>query len=479
MTETSGNAPVAATMPSSRKPFIFQTVALSLTIAAIGWMVFCAYMAFGDTAREYPRQIRMQQLRSAIKHLDEGVRQSVRLAAATGQDQWRRRYRQLESQLDSAIRESVQLAPETFVSDAVVAIDAVNRKLTTMETRALELVRLSRSDQAGELLSGAEYEQQEKLYAASIDRFDEALIRTIGESIDRTRREAVSHIVLGVMVVPVVVLAWVAGVRSVRRWRDALVRSNRNLSNLTHTLDSKVARRTSELVQNNRKLKKEMDERRLAEEKLLLSDKVFESTGECIVITDAENRIISVNRAFCDMTGYSIEEVIGQTPSILRSDRHDQRFYEIMWASILTQGAWQGEIWNRRKNGEIFPQWLSINEVRDDEGRVVNYTAISSDMTKRKAADERINFLAYYDALTELPNRVLLQDRLKQAIAEARRYGKELALMFLDLNRFKNINDSLGHPRAGFEPATSRSRPSVLTLNYPGVFCLAKPGFCS
>ncbi|MDP7287592.1 MAG: EAL domain-containing protein [Phycisphaerae bacterium] len=408
-------------------------------------MVFCAYLAFADTAAEYPRQMRMQQLRSEVTHLDEGLRQSARLAAATGHERWRRRYRQLESRLDSTIRESAQLAPETLVSDAIVAIDAVNRKLAGMEARAFELLGSDRGDEARELLFGSEYEQQKKLYAASIARLDEALICTIGESIDRERRGAISYIVLGAMVVPVIVLAWAAGLRSARKWRGALVRSNGDLSELTRTLDSKVARRTGELAENNRLLTKEVAERKLAEEKLLLSAKVFESSGECIVITDAKNRIISANRAFCSITGYSTEEVVGQTPSILKSDCHDQLFYKDMWDSLLTQGAWQGEIWNRRKNGEIFPQWLSINEIRDADENIANYIAISSDMTKRKAADERINFLAYYDALTELPNRVLLQDRLKQAVAESRRYGSELALMFLDLNRFKNINDSLGH----------------------------------
>jgi diguanylate cyclase (GGDEF)-like protein/PAS domain S-box-containing protein len=444
-TETTEVPSAAEKIPSGRKPFIIQTVALFLTAAAVVWMVFCTHLAFTQSAKEYPRQIRMQQLRGSIKHLDEDVRQSARLAAATGQEKWTRRYSQQESKLNSAIREAAELAPETLVSDAIVSIDAINRKLATMETSAFELVALDRGDEARELLFGAEYERQKRLYAACIARLDEAMIRTIGQSIERQRSDVASYIVMGVMVVPIIVAAWIAGLRSVRRWRDALVRSNRDLSQLTRTLDSNVAMRTSELAAKNQRLKREITERKLAEEKLLLSAKVFESTGECITITDPENRIISVNRAFCDTTGYSTQEITGQTPRILRSDRHDTNFYRAMWDSILTQGAWQGEIWNRRKNGEVFPQWLSINEVRDAAGRVVNYIAISSDMTKRKAADERINFLAYYDALTELPNRVLLQDRLKQAVAEARRYGNELALMFLDLNRFKNVNDSLGH----------------------------------
>lgn len=200
-----------------------------------------------------------------------------------------------------------------------------------------------------------------------------------------------------------------------------------------------------QLREMNRNLRSEVERRRHAQNELALSAKVFEQSSEAIVITDADNKIVSVNRAFTEMTGYAAEEVIGQSPRVLKSERHGPEFYEAMWRDIAASGAWQGEIWNRRKDGEVVPEWLVINAVTDESGRVMNYIAVASDLTRRKAAAERINFLAYYDALTRLPNRALLQDRLRQVIANARRGGHEAAVLFADLDRFKYINDSLGH----------------------------------
>ncbi len=445
MTEPSGASLVVPRTVSSRKPLVFQTVAQCLSIAAVIWMVFCTYLAFADTAREHPRQMRIQQLRAAISHLDGALAESTRMAVATGDRQWLQSHHKLELELDSAIKEIATLAPGSHAAEAVAAIDSASSKLAAMEKRAFELADFGRSDEAGDLLSGPEYRRYKQLYSKSMSLLDEDLLGTLGESMDKERSQAMSHILLGAAVVPVMILVWVVGLCCARIWRGALVRSNSDLAELTRSLDSQVAECTSKLAENNRQLKKEVAERKLAEKELSLSARVFESSGESIVITDAENRIVSANLAFREMTGFTVDEVIGETPSILKSDRHDQAFYEAMWDSIVTQGAWRGEIWNRRKNGDVFPQWLSINAVRDTDGRVVNYIAVSSDMTKRKSAAERINFLAYYDALTELPNRALLQDRLQQAIADAKRCDKALALLFLDLNRFKTINDSLGH----------------------------------
>jgi diguanylate cyclase (GGDEF)-like protein/PAS domain S-box-containing protein len=182
-----------------------------------------------------------------------------------------------------------------------------------------------------------------------------------------------------------------------------------------------------------------------AEQATLLARQVFQGSGEGIVITDRDQRILSVNRSFCEVTGYSADEVLGQRPSRLQSGRHDADYYRQMWQSIGRHGYWQGEIWNRRKNGEVYPEWLGISAVRDAQGRLTHYVGIFTDVTERKAAEARIEYLAHHDPLTGLPNRVLFRDRVERAIAHAERTQSQLALMFLDLDNFKTINDSLGH----------------------------------
>jgi len=182
-----------------------------------------------------------------------------------------------------------------------------------------------------------------------------------------------------------------------------------------------------------------------ANERLELFAKLFNNSGEAILITDAERCVIAVNPSFVAITGYSSEEVTGKNPKILSSGKQSAEFYQDMWKSINVMGYWQGEIWNRRKNGEIFPEWLSIGVVKNASGEVINYISLFTDITQRKEAEQHIQFLAHYDALTKLPNRTLFGDRLLQALTTARRTGGKVALLFLDLDRFKNINDTLGH----------------------------------
>ncbi len=184
--------------------------------------------------------------------------------------------------------------------------------------------------------------------------------------------------------------------------------------------------------------------RRQAEEELRIAAIAFESQ-EGIMVTDAHGVIVRVNHAFTRLTGYRAEEAIGQTPAMLRSGRHDKPYYDSMWQSLREQGYWQGEMWNRRQNGNIFAAWLTISAVRTPAGETTHYVGTFSEITRNKEAEAEIHRLAYYDPLTHLPNRRLLMDRLAQALASSARGGRHGAVIFLDLDNFKMLNDTRGH----------------------------------
>ena len=173
---------------------------------------------------------------------------------------------------------------------------------------------------------------------------------------------------------------------------------------------------------------------------------MFENTAEGVTMTDTEGLIVSVNPAFTKITGYTEAEALGRNPRFLQSGRHDAAFYRQVWGEVLTTGHWQGEIWNRRKNGEVFPEWLTISLVRDNGGQAQSYVGVFSDISHIKRSEEELERLAHYDPLTDLPNRALLGAHLAHALDRAARHKEHLAVMVLDLDGFKNVNDSLGHP---------------------------------
>lgn len=211
---------------------------------------------------------------------------------------------------------------------------------------------------------------------------------------------------------------------------------------LWHTI---VLRTASGLVRSIVLIGDDITAKRQAEERFLLVHRVFETTEMAMVVTDANVNIIAVNNAFSRLTGYSNDEVVGRNPRLLKSDRHDRLFYQRLWGTLLATGHWHGEVWDRRKDGQHYPKFLSINTIRDEHGNITNYHGIFYDISERKSIEEKLDHMAHYDPLTDLPNRTLLHERLDASVTAAARAGSKVALLYLDLDHFKEINDSRGH----------------------------------
>ncbi|WP_374675650.1 putative bifunctional diguanylate cyclase/phosphodiesterase [Ideonella sp.] len=193
-------------------------------------------------------------------------------------------------------------------------------------------------------------------------------------------------------------------------------------------------------------MSRDITERRRADDTRRQWAMAFENTRDGVIITSADATILAVNRAFSDITGYAAAAVVGRTPAMLSSGRQDGSFYAEMWSQLRRQGHWQGEIWNRRCNGEVYPEWLTISAVRDDAGGVQNYVGVFTDISRIKRSEAELERLARYDPLTGLPNRLQLQDTLERAMERRGRVGGRLAVLYIDLDGFKTVNDSLGHP---------------------------------
>ncbi|MEO5353397.1 MAG: EAL domain-containing protein [Magnetococcus sp. XQGC-1] len=210
-------------------------------------------------------------------------------------------------------------------------------------------------------------------------------------------------------------------------------------------LEQRVLLRTKELQSANAQLTESLEARKQAENGLRLAAQVFAHASEAIVITDIDGKIVDINQAYTDITGFQRQEVLGANPRLGKSGRHDAAFYQAMWLAITTQGQWSGEVWDRRKNGEVYPKWLSINAVKDETGQTTHFVGIFSDISHIKVTEERLEQLAFYDPLTRLPNRMLFKDRVERALEWSVRHRKRGAIFFIDLDRFKHVNDTLGH----------------------------------
>lgn len=381
--------------------------------------------------------------------------------------QWRaedQATKRLNELIDST---SVMASVACFANDATLAAETANALLKHSDVLSIsihtEKQELATASRAQPRLIADHAVEAVPLTRAIHSPFDptekigEILVTPNWPEIQKTVRADVRHaatilILLATGIVGVIgaVITWLV-VRPVKSISDRLHAINASAGETLHVPVAHAENELGRLVEDINDLlgrfqvEHESQLQRVVTEKLRLAAEVFKNSQEGIMITNRQNEIVTVNRAFSQITGYSEDEVIGKNPRILTSGRQNKDFYTTMWNALLDRGFWKGELWNRCKTGEIIPKWFSINTVTNEAGEIVNHVAIFSDISERKKAEERIEFLAHHDPLTKLPNRVLLRDRFANACASALRAGSGITLMFIDLDNFKNINDSFGH----------------------------------
>lgn len=249
-------------------------------------------------------------------------------------------------------------------------------------------------------------------------------------------------------VFPISLFLFAAVVITVNKAKQQMVQRQKAEETLRKThdeLEMRVEERTAALNQTNETLLKEMQKREAYEEELRLAANVFDNVIEGICVTDRHGTIERINKGFSAITGYSEQEVLGKNPRVLKSGKHSVQYYKEMWKSLLSTGQWHGEIWNRRKNGEIYQEWLSISSIKDAENRTTHFIGLFYEVSKLLKQQEQLTHKAYHDILTQLPNRELFFKQLRRQLAHAKRHQKLLAVLFIDLDDFKLINDSLGH----------------------------------
>jgi two-component system cell cycle sensor histidine kinase/response regulator CckA len=403
-----------------RFPIRLLTVACLLTIMAFAWFVWIIFDARRDTEMFTDRLSRIEELRGVIVHLDEVLTMSARMAAVTGDLRWEERYHHFEPQLDAAIKETIKIGASSPNIKAATKTDEANIKLVEMENRAFALVRAGRKEAAQTVLFSLEYETQKQIYAEGITSFTSQIRREFDESMRDDQRMDLLSIIAAVVAGGISLAAWLSAVRGVRRWRARLLDSfhqraeaEENLRKAHAELEVRVKERTREMQQVNHMLQTEVVEHTRAEEQLRVQATALNAAANAIVITDHKGTIQSVNPAFTALTGYTAPEAVGQNPRILKGGHQDEAFYQNLWQTISSGQVWSGELTNRRKDGSLYAEEMTITPLRNADGTIARYIAIKQDISGRKRAEEelRASQQIIEGIINAIPVRVFWKDK--------------------------------------------------------------------
>jgi two-component system, cell cycle sensor histidine kinase and response regulator CckA len=389
-----------------RFPIRLLTVACLLTIMAFAWFVWIIFDARRDAVMFTDRLSRIEELRGVIVHLDEVLTMSARMAAATGDLRWEERYHHFEPQLNAAIKEIIKIGASSSKIKAATKTDEANIKLVEMENRAFALVRAGRKEEAQTVLFSPEYETQKQIYAEGITSFTSQIRREFDESLRDDQRIDLLSIIAAVVVGGISLVAWLSAARGVRRWRARLLDSlhqraeaEENLRKAHANLEVRVQERTADLANTNETLQAEISERKRAEEQLRVQATALDAAANAIVITDHNGTIQSVNPAFTALTGYTAQEAVGQNPRFLKGGKQDDAFYRKLWQTISSGQVWNGELTNRRKDGSLYAEEMTITPLRNADGVIARYIAIKQDITARKELEAQMERLRTEHAL--------------------------------------------------------------------------------
>jgi len=465
-----------------------------LTVAAIMALV----AAFGVYVYAEKQIDRANDLRYASYRLADQMRQSsddltlmARVFVVTGDSRYKKYYQDIldirdgkkprpdgymQAYWDLVLAD--EIAPPSGSGQAIALLELMRQAGFTMDElqrlevakdnsdalTAIELEAMKLVERAGSAAAANRAEAQRMMHGADYHRAKAAIMRPINEFYDLMDKRTAASVrfaettatayryIFILLALLAVFMLW----RTYAAFRTTLGGSAEEVhahilrlgkGDFSSEIDIAPAMEGSvlaDLASMQIRLKAIESERKRSEEQLRIAATAFESL-EGMVVTDTRGVILRVNQAFTEISGYAAEELVGRNPRLLKSGRHSAAFYREMWETITREGGWQGEIWDRRKNGQEYPKWLTISAVKNADGLVTHYVGAHYDITERKKAEERINELAYFDQLTGLPNRTLLLDRLHQAIAASSRSGGYGALLFIDLDNFKTLNDTLGH----------------------------------
>ena len=385
---------------ASRFPIRLLTVAFVLTTIAFAWFGWNIFDAGRDEKAFTDRLSRIEELRGVIVHLDEVLTVSARMAAATGDLRWEDRYHHFEPQLDTAIKETIKIGTSPSNIKAATKTDAANITLVEMENRAFALVRAGRKEEAQAVLFSPEYENQKNIYAEGITSFVDQVRREVDEGVRKEQRIDLLLIIASVVVGGISLVAWLSAVRGVRRWRAQLlgslhrrVEAEENLREAHAELEVRVQERTTELGKTNQALQAEITERQRTEEHLRVQATALDAAANAIVITDHNGAIQSANPAFTALTGYTAPEIVGQNLRILKSGKQDEAFYRNLWQTISSGQVWSGELTNRRKDGSLYVDEMTITPLRNADGVIARYIAIKQDITGRKELEAQMERL--------------------------------------------------------------------------------------